>query len=341
MSSFQGNASILNTIAGLAPGAPGVAPVPDYMETNNAPVPILRARQTSQGAISNPMVTHSYVQSTDASEIYKEHGVYPQVGDAMFMSRYPSEEPGTYEAYPIYMINHMLKEGWEKWRQQWEDETNALPNYGEDEIMEYDWYMTRGKLGSGITVNYENEDAELVKLYKIAMKEEFWWATKLGILNRFNFLGILVSTESPAGNRRPLSREHEHVDVFGVIVYGETHRAVDYWGNQPSRTNLFFVLKRENDESPYQIVPWASPKYRTVPLTVLNYQSWNKLPMTGHAWHVGSVHQANQSRYKRRVAGQTRAGLGAAGINVVTPAQSMALGGSTANKKVWIQTRLG
>lgn len=123
----------------------------------------------------------------------------------------------------------------------------------------------------------------------------FVYANLSGILNMWNFLGVLNNTsEGKTTGNIPSGRlVNRNIPILNVITYKDAH-VINRWTERlPQDTSLWILLKRrkitEISYGEYQAIPWsgrdcANPSYRD-----LCYRDISGALQVGHAWQIGRV----------------------------------------------------
>jgi hypothetical protein len=178
------------------------------------------------GPTGDRTATRSYVITPKCSKTYLELGIHPEIGEAMFIDCNSTDRNGRVALYPIHVVNQMLR-----------DEAGANPPAPAGNAAD----ARRRVLSEGnVPNNLKNTD---VMLHPSVINDR--WA----------FIGFFMASTSPPGLTRPVSRTRNYVDVFDVGISGTLRQVVDYWGSRPSRTAMYFILKKQNGV--YQYTPYA------------------------------------------------------------------------------------
>ena len=122
-------------------------------------------------------------------------------------------------------------------------------------------------------------DDEIRKIYAIAMKTEYRYLTKTGILKHFNYMGVAMTTGTSQNMAAINERGYEPSITNINICVSKRARVANIWGGKykvRAGAKLFLVLRKQSDGS-YMIQP------------DIKYGGVRPLTLDGHVWYVGIV----------------------------------------------------
>lgn len=142
------------------------------------------------------------------------------------------------------------------------------------------------------------ENESICKELANTSKNPFYrmYMTELGILDTFNFFGIVNNT---GDGTKPLDTPTGNATLTNCVIQKQA-RTLNVWGpNLNTGTTCFLILKKLDAHGPYQLIPWASVNGDISPPTSeLEYVCEDGVTKRlGHAIHVGTVqfHSGAQS----------------------------------------------
>lgn len=261
----------------------------------------------SNGLITAKVNMVPYGLNTDHKTIHLE------TGDSIFVQLESDPEHVTSNVLTVGQLNRLLRSNADflnalnltsELGQRYARFKELLVKHGEGVLSAY--HLERSKQFPAVRISElygesdedQEELSELKEFYSLAISKEFYVMTKVGILANWAFAGIFSNLSM--GKRNGLGRRHHgsHTDVGVYVAKGRSEKTINLWGDRkavPSQTMLFFVLKRALDEVsrgarlPHMVIePFANPRCRYVPSSVLSYKTGNET-VFGHAWCVGKV----------------------------------------------------
>ncbi len=183
-----------------------------------------------------------------------------------------------------------------------------LMQHGEKKLEYYHQLHHQGRHADLAT--YAGKNAGIAELYAIAQKDVFCNQTKMGILHKWNWLGV-VKSRTKASSLLSIDNVSydEDVSIIGVVM-GEKVRVHNYWGSKEFTHNgakIYFILKRvlgrDGEYKQFQITPYATNQRESVPWAMKWYKIKREIGegeeteevMEGHVWKLGTVTEQNES----------------------------------------------
>jgi hypothetical protein len=218
----------------------------------------------------------------------------------VFINRHHDAKHNMYAVVNIGKFNNLLRDA------HLEFEKDVDDGYGEA-IQLRDFLIAHGEapLERYHILKHSGTQPELAKLerdypnvgaaYAIAMKDVYCYQTRMGILHRWNFLGVVLSRQQATSLMAiDLTPSTSHVNVINV-VQGERARTANIFGQHGdviAGGKVWFILKRVKKEDGtyghFQVSTYATNKRETVPYT-LRYYKTNGNDELAHCWKVGTV----------------------------------------------------
>lgn len=243
----------------------------------------VRRRQNTYIVYSYPLMPYG-----DGSEERMMEGMI------VFNARYIDSVHGLHAIVTLSKLNNIMRDANETYQQylrEQDPEALAFQRYlktiGEPALEEY--HRTR-----------QSDIAGIVDFYNMATKDIYCYQTKFGILQRWNYLGVVLSKQEASSLMSiDMTASSEHVHVIGVVV-GERARTFNIWGTSKETivgSKTWLILRRarlRKDEAggrgQFQIVPYASRVRDSIPHAVIHYHGGkDEALIRGHAWMIGTV----------------------------------------------------
>lgn len=177
-----------------------------------------------------------------------------QEGMCIFASRH-NDRGGLTNMVPIFKLNMLLKERHATFQQRvrngiseetkFQDFVNA---HGDGVLFAYHrLWKTNRKAALGMETNYPG----IGEAYKSSKNEKCAYASAFGIMQRWNFLGIVISKQDSTGedNYIDVSANKQTMSSIGMSV-GLRAKAFNIWpdsaGTMRVNSKLFFILRRKD-----------------------------------------------------------------------------------------------
>lgn len=218
---------------------------------------------------ANASITHAYSIHPWMDKTHE----YIQQGMLVFLSRYTNHKFKLYNMAPVWKLNI-------EQRLHYFKSENPYEAGGDPEMEEFKGYLERfGEHGLECYHQNPEGNSELKRFHMMALKPEYRYLTKFGILQNWNFIG---SCQSKGESQAPNAYLDMHSDtdicyVVGCIV-GERARVGNIWGTRQHvkpGAKLFLILTRVRTREGYghfQWVPYATCTRDYPPKHLLSYQ---------------------------------------------------------------------
>lgn len=220
----------------------------------------------------------------------------------VFMNRHHDKKYNLYAMVNIGKFNDILRQAYKEFEKDY-DNGNGI----QDAVTLYDFLQANGEgpleryhhLKHSGTVGQLNAFAatngNVAAAYEIAMKDVYCYQTRVGILQRWNFLGVVLSKQQATSLKSiDLTPSTDHVNVVNVVV-GEKARTANIFGKHGDVVvggKVWLILKRakgkDGNYAQYQVEAYATNKRETVP-NARRYYKYGQSDEYAHCWKVGTV----------------------------------------------------
>lgn len=259
---------------------------------------------------TNTTISYSYAIYPWADKTHE----YIQPGMLTFVSKHLNQKYKLYNMAPIWKINIESRMHFHRANDQYIPQNNAeltefkkmLKTHGEDALF------------------LRNTDSQDLKAFRnLAVKAEYRYLTKFGILSHWNFCGAVLSKGESTGPATFLDM-HQDTDQMFVVgcALGERARVANIWGRVQAGSKLFLILRRvrtlKQENGEFQFVAYASRERDYPPSHLTTYmddsgrrcrafvlcigtctESFEREPSSSqielNAGHFGTVQQAYES----------------------------------------------
>ena len=210
-------------------------------------------------------------------------------------------------------LNQILQTSWQDFMEV-SDTTNAdtyqnavtfrgfLEKYGERALETY----AKARMNPVLLARLEKDSADaktdefkdLQEFYRMSTQDVFCWCTRFGILNKINFLGIVINTNRAVSLE--LADETDYHDHYTEVNVGYAKRlyVANIFGPSDRVTTgskLFLNLRRKRVTQrgkiffgEYQVLPHGTTE-DYCRQAERSYTDPSGRPMNGHSWMVGTV----------------------------------------------------
>ncbi len=221
---------------------------------------------------ANVAITHAYTIHPWADKTHE----YIQQGMIVFLSRYVNQRFRMHNMAPVWKLNIEQRLHYFKANNPYEDGADASMQEFQRMLKEY------GEAGLEAYHKYRQDETggELKKFHMMALKPEYRYLTKFGILQNWNFIGSCQSKgESQAPNA--YLDMHSNTDIAYVVgcILGERARVGNIWGTRQHvkpGSKLFLILTRtrkgDNEFGHFQWIPYATCTRDYPPQHLLSYR---------------------------------------------------------------------
>lgn len=216
----------------------------------------------NNGQLSNPTTMES-VEMDSNVPISHTYSVIPWVDNThrqlqpymlVFATHYVnSKYQQLVNMAPIYKLNIEMQQHYYKYK------NNLNPP---EEMTTFQTYLKEyGE--QGLEINLKPETPKITQFQQMAKSGDFMYLTKYGIMNKWNFLGVVSSKQESCAPNDELDYPEmiDSISSVGVVV-GQTARVSNIWGQVKVGEKLFLVLTRKKDAkgnpAAFFLMPWKS-----------------------------------------------------------------------------------
>ena len=269
---------------------------------------------TSAGEHANGTVTFRYVLNNACQRYYASRNIKPMAGDFMFVERNVDQASATHFMLPFQFLNMYLREkamaAHNKNSASYKKLMDHVNKYGQKFLLEFDVAKSSGIAHPQSAYAKMLDDggndfgyANMLSLYNLALTDELYALTQLGVRSRWNFLGCLIM-ESQANNDTTGSELRRiRTGAVTIVTQKRMEKALNFWGGRRDLINgsrLYFVLSAkeyimgQTAKTIYQYVPVAdSLSSHPYMRDMISMDERNAI-CCNHAIYVGIIDESTQ-----------------------------------------------
>ena len=225
----------------------------------------------------------------------------------VFIARYYDKKEPLSTMLTVGQFNNILRQAHQEYK-----------SYNDQDKLAFDGYMERFNHGeleyyhhlkhNGINdEEFMSKNSDIVEFHRLATQDVFRYQTLFGILDRYNWLGVvLTKAQGTSLMAIDMTSYEDHVNVINVVV-GEKARVHNYWGSRQETmpgSTLFWVLKRSETKTgpngAFQITGYSSKMRDSVPAS---------MSKDAHVWRIGTISENNASDISSESSRQAAMGL--------------------------------
>lgn len=200
--------------------------------------------------LTNETVTHSYAIYPYADGTHEL--IQPNM--LVFLSRHNDIRYRLYNMAPLFKMNVLQTESFIEFRNASTPDALKfkafLREFGEQALEDYHCALKRGDVPT--TTN-----EKLKAFYTLALKPEFIYMTKFGILQNWNFGGAVLSKGESTGAGAFLDHHASTAITYVVgLACAQRARVGNLWGKVEVGDQVYLMLTRQNADSPFVWIPY-------------------------------------------------------------------------------------
>jgi hypothetical protein len=252
--------------------------------------------------VSNDTISYSYVvlpwEDSSETRIVKKMLV--------FINRHQDKVVNAVHMASLAKMNVMMREMYDMFQRNASTEFSdpnslqfqqLLQTYGERGLNRFQSALMKYNHNLSLVERDLGEDfADLKIMYRLANESISCYMTKVGILNRWNYVGGVISM-SHVASRRDIDfyQMTEHTLNVGV-AFGKEITLSAIWRRLENGDRLFLILKpvtsHNNSKRPFQFVPYACKDGGYPPIRELQYRDYNGQWTMAYVLNIGKVNGA-------------------------------------------------